>query len=409
MSLPLEGIKVLEFARFMPGPFCSMILADFGAEVIRVEEPPGRAISGRRAEQAKGTEGDVNIPSSMETRYYDAVQRNKKSIALNLKDPKSQKIAHKLAEKCDVVIVEFRPGVAQRLNIGYQVLSRLNPGLVYCDISLYGQTGPYATYPGHDPCALAVAGMLTINGDVDGTPRNIGWSIADISAALHATIGVLLALRARDKTGKGQYIDISMLDSALDFQMFAAALNFRGRKIPLVNRPNPSSGLWKCKDGKWLCTTNLEPHHWANFCRSIGRKDLIPEQRNRNRRQELHDLICDTMLTRTRDEWLNIFWHEDPESQAAPVNELGEAMEDPQVKARDMVIELEHPRLGKVRQLGMSIKLSETPGAFRSHAALPGENTREILEELEYSEEEIGELVSGGAIGVTKVPKIQNA
>lgn len=399
MTLPLEGIKVLEFARFMPGPFCSMILADFGADVIRIEEPKRAAGSkSRRTAQAKGTKGDISAPTDSDARYYDAIYRNKKSITLNLKDAVAQDIAHKLATESDVVIVEFRPGVAQRLNIGYDVLKEINLALIYCDISLYGQTGPYARYPGHDPCALAVAGMLSVNADVDGTPRNIGWSIADISAALHATIGILLALRSRDSTGKGQCIDISMLDAALSLQMFPASLKLRGRRVPRVNQPNPSSGLWRCKDGKWLCTTNVEPHHWANFCRTIGREDFIPEQGNRERRQELHASIRDILLTRTRQEWLDLFWNEDQESQAAPANDLDDVFEDPQVKARQMVVHLDHPKLGSLPQLGMAIKLSETPGSIRSLAALKSENTDEILKQLGYSQKEINDLRSRHAI-----------
>jgi crotonobetainyl-CoA:carnitine CoA-transferase CaiB-like acyl-CoA transferase len=219
----------------------------------------------------------------------------------------------------------------------------------------------------------------------------------DVATGLHAIIGILLALRARDLTGKGQYIDISMTDSALDFLCMAASIYFSGRNPPRITTPNPSSGIWQTKDGKFICTTNVEPHHWANFCRAIGREDLIPYQYDKERRDKLYNEVREIFLTKTRDEWLHIS-REKFETQVAPVLEIDEVFNDPQVLHRRMVLELEHPEVGKVRQLGFSIKLSETPAQFRSFAPLPGQHTLEILSQLGYTEDEIKHLAEIGAI-----------
>jgi crotonobetainyl-CoA:carnitine CoA-transferase CaiB-like acyl-CoA transferase len=326
------------------------------------------------------------------------VGRNKKRICLNLKRPRGQEIARKLAGEADVLLEEFRPGVSKRLGIDYETVSEINPGVIYCSVTLYGQTGPYKDYPGHDPCALAVAGVLSMCGDLDQNPRFLGLPIDDISSGLHAVIGILLALQARHQTGRGQHVDISMTDAAMDFQASVSRNLFQGKTIPRIDRPNPAGGVWQCQDGKWIATTNVEPHHWANFCRTIGREDLIPQQYNKERRDELFRMVRDLFLTKTRQEWLDIFWKGELESQAAPVNRLEEVFDDPQIQARDMVWELDHHRVGKVRQQGPSIKLSATPARFRHFAAVPGQHTDETLAALGYSAGEIEALKDEGAV-----------
>jgi crotonobetainyl-CoA:carnitine CoA-transferase CaiB-like acyl-CoA transferase len=402
MALALEGIKVLDFSRLLPGPFASWVLGDFGADVLRVEEPGfGSTLTGRRGEQAKGAviRGVLSSADPSVVRPWDAVGRNKKSICLNLKHPRGQEIARRLAREADVLLEEFRPGVSKRLGMDYETISEINPGIIYCSVTLYGQNGPYKDYPGHDPCALGVAGVLSMCGDLDQTPRFVGLPIDDISSGLHAIIGILLALQARHQTGRGQQVDISMTDAAMDFQASVSRSVLQGKTVPRIDRPNPAGGVWKCKDGQWIVTTNVEPHHWANFCRTIGREDLIPHQYNRERRDELFHMVQDLFLTKTRQEWLDIFWKGPIESQASPANRLEEVFDDPQMQARNMVWELDHPQLGKVRQQGASIKLSNTPAQFRHFAAVPGEQTDETLAGLGYSPEDIEALKDEGAVG----------
>ena len=396
MSLPMKGIRVLELGDFLPSAFCCMQLGDFGAEVIRVQAP-AKAAAGRRAEQATHVPPEQRSPFQADP-AFDCTGRNRRSIVLDLKTAAGQAIGRRLAATCDVLVEGFRPGVMDRLGLGYQALSEQQPGLIYCSVSLFGQTGPYRDWPGHDPLGLGVAGLLHLNSDPrDNLPRLIGTPIGDVSAGLHASIGILLALRAHDASGLGQYIDISMTDASLDFSILASVQALQGTTVPRLNRPNPVSGVWQTADGKYLCTTNLEPHHWANFCRAIGLPELIPLRYERARRDELFETVRARMQTRTRDAWLAIF-HGSEESQAAPVNDIHEVFADPHLLAREMVIDCADNDGKRGRQLGFSIKLGDTPAQLRSVAPLPGDHTRGLLAEIGCDEAEIAELFAGGIV-----------
>ncbi len=396
MSLPMKGIRVLELGDFLPTAFCCMQLGDFGAEVIRVQAP-AKAAAGRRAEQAAKVPPEQRSPFQADP-PFDSTGRNRRSIVLDLKTAAGQAIGRRLAATCDVLVEGFRPGVTDRLGLGYQALSELHPGLVYCSVSLFGQSGPYRDWPGHDPLGLGVAGLLHLNSDPrDNVPRLIGTPVGDVSAGLHASIGILLALRARDSSGQGQHIDISMTDASLDFSILASVQALQGTTVPRLNRPNPVSGIWQTADGKYLCTTNLEPHHWANFCRAIGLPELIPLRYDRARRDELFEAVRARLQTRTRDAWLAIF-HGNEESQAAPVNDIHEVFSDPHVAARAMVIDCADSAGKRGRQLGFSIKLGATPAQLRSIAPLPGDDTRGLLAEIGCEEAEIAKLFAGGIV-----------
>jgi crotonobetainyl-CoA:carnitine CoA-transferase CaiB-like acyl-CoA transferase len=388
MAQALQGIRVLELGDFLPTAFCCMQLADFGAEVIRVQAPP-RAARGRRAEQAASVPPETRSPFQAEP-AFDTTGRNRRSVVLDLKDPRGRDAALRLAAGCDVLVEGFRPGVTDRLGLGWDTLHALAPGLVYCSVSLFGQTGPYRDWPGHDPLGLGVAGLLALNADTaDDVPRLLGSPFGDVGAALHATIGILLALRARDATGEGQRVDIGMTDASLDFAVLASVQALQGTTVPRLNRPNPVSGVWRCADGQWLCTTNLEPHHWANFCRAIGEPNLIPLRFDRSRRDELHARVRDVLATRPRDAWLALF-HGEQESQAAPVHRIDEVFDDPHVRARDMVIDTRDAAGRTGRQLGFSVKLE---------APEPGADTRDVLAGLGYADEEIDAMVEAGVAG----------
>ena len=396
MSLPMKGIRVLELGDFLPTAFCCMQLGDFGAEVIRVQAPL-QAAAGRRAEQAADVPPEQRSPFQADP-AFDSTGRNRRSIVLDLKTAEGQAIGRRLAATCDVLVEGFRPGVMDRLGLGYNTMSEQHPGLIYCSVSLFGQTGPYRDWPGHDPLGLGVAGLLHLNSDPrDNLPRLIGTPVGDVSAGLHASIGILLALRARDSCGQGQHIDISMTDASLDFSILASVQALQGTTVPRLNRPNPVSGVWQTADGKYLCTTNLEPHHWANFCRAIGLPELIPLRYERARRDELFETVRARMQTRTRDAWLAIF-HGSDESQAAPVNDIHEVFTDPQVQAREMVIDCADAAGKRGRQLGFSIKLGGTPARLRSVAPLPGDDSRGLLAEIGCDESEIADLYASGVV-----------
>lgn len=382
MTLALEGIKVLDLSRTVPGPFCTMVLADMGADVTKIEAP--------------GYQMGM-LPDQEKQAAYDFLSRNKRSIVLDLKTAEAREIFHKLATNADVVMEAFRPGVAKKLGVDYNTISKLNPRIVYCSLTGFGQDGPYRDLPGHDPNYTSVGGAVGLTGDKKGDPVIIRAALGDIGSALHAVIGILCALMARDKTGRGQYVDISMTDSVLSFLTISLLRYFREGFIPKRGWPSPTINVWKTKDGKFVSTGLIEPYFWERFCRALGREDLIPHQRAKGKKlQEVHSAIRETFLTKTRDEWFQIM--KDADTCVSPVLELDEVVNDPQLLSRDMFPELDHPTEGKVRQLGIAIKLSETPAKFRGFAPIIGQHTEEILQGLGYSQQQIEELRKSGAI-----------
>lgn len=382
MTLALEGIKVLDLSRTVPGPFCTMVLADMGADVTKIDAP--------------GYQMGM-LPDQEKQAAYDFLSRNKKSIVLNLKTEEARTVFHKLATEADVVMEAFRPGVTKKLGVDYDTISELNPRIVYCSLTGFGQDGPYRDLPGHDPNYISIGGAVGLTGDREGDPVIIRAALGDIGSALHAVIGILCALMARDKTGRGQYVDISMTDSVLPFLTVSLLRYFRDGFIPKRGWPSPTINVWKTKDGKFVSTGLIEPYFWERFCHALGRKDLIPHQRAKGEKlQEVHSAIKETFLTKTRDEWFQIM--KDADTCVSPVLELDEVVNDPQLLSRDMFPEFDHPTEGKVRQLGMPIKLSETPAKFRGFAPLIGQHTEEVLQGLGYTKNQIEEMRKSGAI-----------
>lgn len=385
--MPLTGIKVLDFSRFLPGPYCSVLLADFGADVIRIEQP--HEVGKHR--KVFGQEG-LDERQLKIARAKEINGRNKRSVLLDLRDERAISAVKQMLERADVLVHDYRPGVMEAMGLAYSEAKRINPRLIYCAISVCGQDGPYRDLAGHDPIALALSGALPRFGSGPDDPHIIGAPVADITAGTHAAVGILAALRARDANGAGQLVDIAMSDCA--FALLTSVYQrylVRGEAPPLRWEAG-NVGLWQTSDGKYLCTTDLEPRFWERFCRAIERPDLIPRQFDVRGANSIVPDLQAIFRTKTRDEWFAFLRSAD--CQVAPVYSLAEALEDPHHRARGTVTEVEDPIAGKVTQIGPLVKLKSTPARIRSLGQLPGSATRTVLEEFGVEPELIEALVT---------------
>jgi len=386
----LDGIKILELARVPPAELPGMMFADMGAQVLKIETPP-------------------DGPEDEEWRRRAAfayVNRNKRSLALNLKAAEGQAILKRLATTADVLIEGFRPGVMTRLGADYETLRAANPRIVYCSLSGFGRNGPYRDYPAHDMNYLSLAGILGLIGEPDRKPQIPLNIIADYAgASMHGALGIMFALFARERTGRGQHVDVSYLDTSV--ALLAATPNMRfffsdglapRRGGGFLGGSYPYYAVYETKDNRLLTIGCTEPWLWENFCNAIGRPDFArfarkPDQFVRaanaeevTAREEIQKII----RTRTRDEWFSILVKADV--CVGKVYDPEEMVTDPQVQARDMVVDVEHPLHGKVREFGIPIKLSETPGTVRQAGPYTGEHSDEVLRELGLGAEEIRAL-----------------
>ena len=386
----LDGIVILELARVAPAELPGMMLADMGADVLKIETPPGHA---EDADERRRT-------------AFAYVNRNKRSMALNLKEPEAQQVFRRLAAEADVLVEGFRPGVMKRLGADYEAMRAINPRLVYCSLSGFGHGGPYRDLPAHDMNYLSLAGVLGLIGEPDRKPQIPLNIIADYAgASMHGALGIMLALFARERTGQGQHVDVSYLDTSV--ALLAATPNMRffwsdglapRRGAGFLGGSYPYYAVYDTRDDKYLTIGCTEPWLWENFCKAIGRPEFARFARKQDQfvraanaeeiaaREEIEALI----RTRTRDEWWEILTRADV--CVGKVYDPEEMVEDPQVRARDMVIELEHPVHGKIRQFGVPIKLSATPGTPRSAAPHTGEHTDEVLRGLGMTAAQIRDL-----------------
>lgn len=394
MKQPLEDIHVIDLTRLGPGPFCTMILSDWGASVLKVEQPGG----GLRASAERAARGSINDQIRRRQQAHDALGRNKRSIALDLKTQEGLKLFNTLAEQADIVVEGFRPGVVDRLGIGYEAITKVNPAIIYCSISGYGQTGPYRGLVGHDINFVAIAGALSLVGEMDGRPRMPSNILADFAAGgQQAVIGILLALLARGRNGKGQYIDLSMTDGVLSLLADETSRFYAGDKIPMRGKTRytgalPYYDVYETKDEKYIAVGCNDPHFYANLCKALGLEEFLPHQYTEGKKRvEITEAFARAFQTKTRDVWFNTLKEHD--ICVAPVNDLAEALNDPQLLARDMIVEFDDPVLGKVKQVGIPIKLSATPGKVRSAAPQRGQHTKEVLRELGYSDAEIRKMI----------------
>ena len=390
MNQALEGIRILDLTRMLPGPYATMILADLGAEVVKIEDTRAGDPTRWSARHRSGA-GST----------FAAVNRGKQSLAVDLKSPAGAEIFRRLAARCDVLMEGFRPGVMDRLGLGFEALAPVAPGLVFCSISGYGQDGPYRERAGHDVNYLALAGVLGLQTDRTGTPVISGIQIADLTGALFAVIAVLAALAARARTGRGQRIDVSMADASMALLPVAAARFFAGEPVPLGERLALSGQLacynvYQTADGRHLSVGALEEKFWRSFCGVIGREGFVARQTDPEAQPEMIAAVGEIIRSRRLAEWVERFRSED--ACVEPVLSLEEAFGAAQARCRGMVFELAQSGRGKMRQLALPFKLSATPAAPGAGAPALGEHTRATLAALGYSEEQIGELLRGGVV-----------
>ncbi len=375
MPGPLSGYRVLSFGRVLAGPYAAMILCDMGAEVIKVEEPA-------KGDPARNNGPFINGLGS----YFLSVNRGKKSITLNLRQQEGKGIARRLIRLVDVLIENFRPGVMDRLGLGYEALREINPRLVYASISGFGQTGPYTHRPAYDMVAQGMGGTVSITGEPGRPPVRVGYSIGDMGAALFASNAILASLLERERSGQGQWIDVAMMDSQVALCENALARYFATGEIPLpIGSRHPlitPFQIFPTQDG-WIVLIASREDEWERFCHLVGRPDLLEEPRFKSRSERtrnhavLEPIIEEIIRSRTTAQWL-----QDLEAAgiiSSPVNNIQQVAEDPQVQSRDMIAEVQHPKLGRLKVAGTPIKLSRTSCNIKEAVPDLGQHTEEIL------------------------------
>ncbi|MGH2454579.1 MAG: CaiB/BaiF CoA transferase family protein [bacterium] len=391
----LAGMRVLDLSQVMAGPFCTMLLADMGAEVVKVEPPQGDS-----TRQMRGSR-------SGESPSFWAVNRNKRSVVLDLKNPTGQEICRRLAARSDVLVENYRPGTLDRLGLGYEDLRPPNPGLIYASISGYGQTGPLRERGGFDLVAQGESGVMSVTGIPGGPPVKCGIPVCDLGAALFLAYAILSAALHRARTGEGQRVETSLLEAGIALSVWETAEYFATGEAPLptgsAHRMSAPYQAFRCQDG-YITIGAANQRSWERLCRALGLDDLLarPEfatdaERVRQR-QVLEAEIEEVTAQRPRSHWLAAF--EAAGVPAGPINTYAEIFAQPHVAARGMLQEIEHPAGGRIRQIGPAVKCSATPAAISRPAPRLGEHTREVLAEAGYPGAEIDALATEGVIGV---------
>ena len=392
---PLAGMRVLELAQIMAGPTAGMMLADLGADVVKIEKLPGGD------DTRSYREPRVNGHSAP----YLAMNRNKRGMALNLKHEKGREILKKLVAGADVLTENYRKGTLEKLGVGYDVLSKINPGLIYCAISGYGRTGPNADMGGFDLIAQGFSGLMSVTGEPGGPPLKPGVPIADINAGLLAAMGVMAAYVHKLKTGEGQVVDTSLMEAAVQQVYWQSAIYFAtGRSPGALGSAHVLTAPYQAfhaKDG-YINIGGANQSNWERICDVLGHPEWKSDPRYRTNDDRMANLpaLVEAMnavvITRTRAEWQKAF--DDAGVPAGPVNSIGEALTQPQVLAREMVVEVEHPKMGRIKSLGCPIKFSATPSKVAGPPPLLGEHTRDILKTVGYDDKEIDALVQAGTV-----------
>ena len=392
MSLPLQGFRILDLSAVFPGSLCTQILADLGADVIKIE-PPGAGEPGR------------SIPPLVKTTgiFFHMINRNKKSVTLDIRKPRGREILLRLAERADALVENTRPGNLAKIGLGYDDVARVNPRIVYCSITGFGQDGPYRDIPAHDINFLALSGILGLIGEKGRAPAVPDIQIAGAGAGgMNAALGIVSALLRRERTGRGQYIDAAILDGLTPYLTLSMCQYMHERKLPRRGESLVSGGyafwnVYRTKDGRYISLGCWERKYWENFCRAVNREDLAAEQHAPPPRQDrIIEEVQAIFMTKTRDEWVSAL---DPrEICYAPVNTLEEALEHPQIRHRGLWFRGQHPVDGQIPQPGFPLKFSEDQPGWRTPPPALGEHTREILMEAGISEKDFDELKAAGVI-----------
>ena len=392
----LEGIRVLDLTRALAGPFCTLMLGDYGADVIKIEMP--------------GTGDDTRQwgPPFIgeESAYFLSINRNKRSLTLNFKEEKAREIFLKLVEESDVVVENFTPGVMSRFGLEYEAVKKTNPSIIYCSISGFGQNGPYQSRPAYDQIMQGISGLMSITGAPGGEPEKIGIAVTDIGAGMWAAFAVMSALYRREQDGEGQYIDISMLDAQVAWLTYQAGYYFAYDRPPeRLGKAHPTLVPYQAfmgQDGKYFNVAVGSDRLWDRFCQAVKREDLKdhPDYASNGVRVEnratLSPLLQEYFLTRPADDWVvDLQANNVP---AGPINDLADVFADPQVLHREMLQQIPHPTLESVKQTGLPIKFSRTPGGLDQHPPLLGEHNNAILRDLGYSDADIEDMVVNSVI-----------
>ncbi len=394
MTLPLEGVRVLELARTVAGPFCSMTLADMGADVIKIEEPS-------RGDETRGMAPFWNGEGAV----YLAVNRNKKSVAVDLKSDAGREIVLRLAESCDVLIENFRTATAERLGLGYAQVSARNPRIIYCSVSGFGRSGPIAHKAAYDFIMQGYAGVMSVTGTPEGEPVRIGYPSVDITAGLLAYGGIMTALWARERTGRGQLVQSSLLAGQIaTMTYFAVATQATGVSPKPMGHATGAVAPYQAfmaADRYFLLAVGNDGL-WRRFCRAIGRSEWIDDPRYATNavrvagRSELVSSLTDLFRTRPAADWVDLM--DEYGVPASLIQNIAEVLEDEQVRHQELVVSLPHPKIPELKVAGVPLKLSETPGRISSPPPMLGEHTRETLREIGFDDRELDELAGKGVI-----------
>jgi crotonobetainyl-CoA:carnitine CoA-transferase CaiB-like acyl-CoA transferase len=392
---PLDGIRVIDLSRILAGPYCSMLLSDFGAEIVKIENPD------------KGDDTRAYGPPFVdgESVYFMSVNRGKKSVTINLKTPEGREILTKLIRNSDVLLENFRKDFLSSIGFGYDEVAKLNPKIIYASVTGYGHTGPWAERPGYDLAIQGQGGIMSLTGDPNGPPYKTGTSLADITAGIYATLGILLALQARQRTGKGQKVDVSLLDGQISFLTYQAGIYFGTGKSPTrKGNQHPTIApyeTFKASDRYFNAAVGND-RLWAQFCDLIERPDLKTHEKfaTNPKRVQNHDELYATLekvfVQKTADEWLTSL--ERAGLPCGAILSVGEALEHPQVRAREMVVQRPHPKLTSVKMTGVPVKLSDTPGEAGAAPPLLGQDTEHVLRALGYTREQVADFKNRGVI-----------
>ena len=386
----LEGIRVLDLTRALAGPFCTLMLGDYGADVIKIEIP--------ESGDDTRTWGPPFIGS--ESAYFLSINRNKRSLTLNFKDDKAKEIFLKLAKDADVIVENFTPGVMERFGLGYEAIKQVNPGIVFCSVSGFGQTGPYRSRPAYDQIMQGISGLMSITGEPDGEPQKVGIAVADIGAGMWAAFAVMAAIHNRSHEGEGQYIDISMMDAQVAWLTYQAANYFANGTPPKrLGAAHPNLVPYQafmCQDNKYLNLAVGSERIWERFCEGMEMPELQenPDYRTNveraQNRSKIVPYLQEVFIKAPVAHWVEKL--QAVSVPCGPINDLEDVFSDPQLLSREMVVEMTHPTLGTIKQTGLPLKFSRTPGGLDRPPPLLGQHNHEVLEEIGFTTAEIEEL-----------------